>query len=51
MDVKCSNLYVNGEARLVTLDYLMDMAIMVKESSENNPTSPQRKLKVDPDNR
>lgn len=46
VDIKCSNLYVNGEAQLVTLDYLMDMNIM----ASNDTKSPGRKLKFTPEN-
>ena len=33
VDIRCSNLYVDGEPKMTTLDYVMDMSI----ASESNP--------------
>ena len=47
-DIKCSNLYVNSRATLVTLDYEMDMSIV---TSQQNGDISTKNLKIDPRNR
>ncbi|ELU08594.1 hypothetical protein CAPTEDRAFT_99914 [Capitella teleta] len=35
VDIKCSNLYVNGHPTLTTLDYTMDISKIIQESPKN----------------
>ena len=45
VDIKCSNLYVNGLPSLVTLDYVMDMSVIA------NDKDTKQRFKWDPTNR
>ncbi len=51
VDIKCSNLYVNARPTLVTLDYVMDMAIIATSQQNGAAPGSPPKHKIDPHNR